>query len=65
MRIGVGVVWFAQVLTRNKRRTDTEIMEQKPIKIRCPFCKAEPGQPCKSVEGHIMIVFHRERYKRN
>ena len=40
-------------------------VEQKPIKVRCPFCKAEPGQPCKSVEGHIMIIFHRERYKRN
>jgi hypothetical protein len=37
-------------------------MDETPIKTACPFCKAEPGRPCKSVEGHKMRGFHNQRF---
>jgi hypothetical protein len=37
----------------------------RPINIACPFCKADPAQLCKSLEGHTMTYFHNQRTLRD
>ena len=36
-------------------------MNKSRLEIACPFCKADAGQPCTSVQGHKMRVFHNQR----
>ena len=36
-------------------------MTKSLLEIACPFCKADAGQPCFSVQGHKMTGFHNQR----
>jgi hypothetical protein len=40
-------------------------MTKSRLEIACPFCKADAGQPCFSVEGHKMKYFHNQRTLRD
>jgi hypothetical protein len=38
------------------------MVDKLPIRHSCPFCKAEPGRPCKNAAGRRLLGFHRHRY---
>ena len=38
------------------------MVDKLPIRHSCPFCKAEPGKPCKNAAGRRLLGFHRHRY---
>jgi hypothetical protein len=38
-------------------------MDITPLSNACPFCKAEPGQPCKNAADRRLKGFHRQRYQ--